>query len=395
MAGKVNVPLTVAVSGLAKSIAQLNSLGKAVGAVAKTAGLAAVGFGAFTAGIKFGDFAVNAVAGARDLERNLAGLDTVFGDLAPQMQNFSKNAANIGLSMNEASKSSVFIGSVLKQSGFAIDETANLTERLVGLATDLSITYGYDVQEALLGMTALFRGEYDPIEKFGVAMKQNEINAALADKKLSHLQGTERRLAEQQIRLQLLFERSADAQGAMSRQSGTLAVEQLKLAASFANVKDTVATSLLPVIADFMMELQTVVTDIQPELRNLFENMAPVLERVANDLIPVLVDGLNLFLDILDESVQLIEQMTNPFTDVGESVEALGIQFGSLFSTITGGQLTTESSFDIIGAAVGMVIDFIHDLLYLIENTVIGFQVMGEMAHALFTGDWTKLFSTD
>jgi hypothetical protein len=41
---------------------------------------------------------------------------------------------------------------------------------------DLAATYGYDVQEALLGMTALFRGEYDPIEKFGVAMKQNEIN---------------------------------------------------------------------------------------------------------------------------------------------------------------------------------------------------------------------------
>jgi hypothetical protein len=34
------------------------------------------------------------------------------------------------------------------------------------------LTFGYDVQEALLAITALFRGEYDPIEKFGVAMKQ-------------------------------------------------------------------------------------------------------------------------------------------------------------------------------------------------------------------------------
>jgi hypothetical protein len=395
VAGKINTPITVSIQGLAKSISQLNMLGKSVGAVAKTAGLAGIAFGGFVAGTKFADFAVNAVAGARDLERNVAGLNTVFDEVAPRMEAFSKSAVNMGLSLNEASKASVFIGSVLKQSGFSINETADLTERLVGLATDLSITYGYDVQEALLGMTALFRGEYDPIEKFGVAMKQSEINAELAARSLSHLEGAERRLAEQQIRVELLFKRSADAQGAFARQSGTLAVEQQKLAASFANVKDTVATSLLPVIAGMMEQLQDVTATLGPRLTETFEGMAPTLERLVEDLIPAMIDGLNLFLDIMDEVIALVGDMTNPLTDVGESVTALGIQFESIFKTITGNELTVKNVFDIIGWAVGAVVDLIHDLLYVIENTIIGFKVMGEMAHAFFTGDWSKLVSTD
>lgn len=306
MAGKVNVPISVAVQGVAKTQAQLNQLSQGVSSVGRTAGIAAVAFAAFAAGIKSADFAVSAIAGARDLERNIAGLSTVFDEQTARMKQFAVDAQQMGLSLVEASKSATFIGSVLKQSGFTIDETADLTERLVGLATDLSITYGYDVQEALLGMTALFRGEYDPIEKFGVAMKQNEINAELAARGLNNLEGAERRLAEQQIRVQFLFERSADAAGALERQSGTLAVEQLRLQASFANMRDTVAKTLLPVIADMMKGLGDVIEAVGPELRTAFFKAGPVIKEFAREAIPLvqdlavaLVEGLASLMDFL------------------------------------------------------------------------------------------------
>ena len=395
MAGKVNVPITVGIQGLTKSVSQLNALGASLGKVGKTAGLAAIAYGTFAAGVKIGDFAVQAVAGARDLERNLAGLETVFDNLTPRMETFSKNATSMGLSRSEAAKASTFIGSVLKQSGFDIGQTADLTERLVGLATDLSITYGYDVQEALLGMTALFRGEYDPIEKFGVAMKQSEINAELAARGQDNLTGAARRFAEQQIRVELLFQRSQDAQGAYARQSGTLAVEQQRLAATFENVKDTVATSLLPVLANLMTELQGVMESVGPEIKQVFDELAPVIEDAGNVLIPAMVDGFMLFLETLGEIVDLLGQAFNPLTQLGESFAALGIQVESVFKTITGSQLSVEAVFDGIAWVINLVVNALHDLLYIIDNTIIGFKVMGEMVSALFTGDWNKLVNTD
>ena len=394
MAGKVNVPITVAVQGLANTQRQLGNLTKGIANVGKTAGLAAIGFATFTAGVKGADFAMQAIAGARDLERNMEGLRTVFDETTPQMETFSKNAYNMGLSMNEAAKASTFIGSVLKQSGFAIDETADLTERLIGLATDLSLTYGYDVQEALLGMTALFRGEYDPIEKFGVAMKQSEIDAEKSARGLSHLTGAAERLADQQIRVQFLFQRAQDAMGAFGRQTGNLATEQLKLQAEFANVRDTVAESLLPAIATLLGSVREVLEDVKPELTEAFERMAPIIENLSSTIVPALADAFMFVLETVKETISLFDDLLDPTTEVGESITAVSLAVGDLFELITGDQLTIEAVFEGIAGVIGFVADAIHDVISVVENFIIGLQTVGEMINMLLYAD-IRAFTTD
>jgi hypothetical protein len=395
MAGKVNVPLTVAIQGLAKTQSQLSQLGKGISSVGKTAGLAAVGFAAFAGGIQVGNFIAQAVAGARDLERNYAGLKAVFEDLTPRMKNFSETAVGMGLSMTDASKASIFIGSVLKQSGFAIDETADLTERLVGLATDLSITYGYDVQEALMGMTALFRGEYDPIEKFGVAMKQSEINSELAAKGLGNLEGAARRFAEQQIRVELLFQRSQDAQGAFTRQTGTLAVEQLKLAATFENVKDTVAVSLLPGIAGAMGEMQGILERLAPEMEAAFEKAAPALERLVDVLMPLIEGSLKVLIDGFGKAAEFVDKLLDPSTSLGEALAAIGVAMQGLIEQINNGLEENPWIAQLAGWLGETLLNAIHDVIYGITVFVGILGVFGEQWHAFVTGDWQTLFNTD
>jgi hypothetical protein len=395
MAGKVNVPLTVAIQGLAKTQSQLAQLGKGISSVGKTAGLAAVGFAAFAGGIQIGNFIGQAVEGARDLERNYAGLKAVFDDLTPRMKTFSETAVNMGLSMKDASKASIFIGSVLKQSGFSIDETADLTERLVGLGTDLSITYGYDVQEALMGMTALFRGEYDPIEKFGVAMKQSEINSELAAQGMGHLEGAARRYAEQQIRVQLLLERSADAQGAFARQSGTLAVEQLKLAATFENVKDTVATSLLPGLATAMQEMGGILERLAPDMRAAFEKAAPALERLVGVLMPLIEDGIKVLIDGFGKAAEFVDKLLDPSTSLGETIAAISVAVQGLIEQINNGLEDNPWIAQFAGWLGETLLNAIHDVIYGITVFVGILGVFGEQWHAFVTGDWQTLFETD
>ena len=269
--------------GLKTAQKQLQGLGDTVNRLSTSALKAGAGLALAKGWQTFTSVTGDAITQARDLERNLAAVDTVFGGLAPKITEFSRGAYQMGLSQSEAAKASVFLGSVLKQSGFSIEETADQTERLLTLGADLALTYGYDVQEALLGMTALFRGEYDPIEKFGVAMKQSEINSELAAKGLNHLEGAERRLAEQQIRLNLLFERATDAQGAFERQSGTLAVEQERLQASINNMLQEAGTPLLGVIAELAETMVPVVEDLTPTLTAVFEDLAGKAKVLVSD----------------------------------------------------------------------------------------------------------------
>jgi hypothetical protein len=254
-----------------------------------------------------------------------------------------------------------------------MNDVAKETENLVTLGTDLAALYGYDVQEALLGMTALFRGEYDPIEKFGVAMKQSEINAELAARGQDKLQGAARRNAEQTIRLELLYERAADAMGAFTAQSGSLYTEQKKLGATFENMQATIGAALLPAVTDLNEQLRLMLVEATPGLISLFEFFGQVLEGVVG-----------IFRDAMD-----------PTTELGESVAALGIQFESLGKTLFGDDFNVAKFFEVAGAALGIFLDLMHDLLRIVENTAIGFQVMGEQLGMLFTGQWDKLLNFD
>lgn len=269
--------------GLKEVIKDTKKFGQSVKGLADSAIKASAAFVAFRGAQAAMTFGRESVDQANALTRGVAGLATVFGDTTPQMLEFVKTSSQFGMSMAESSKAVTFLGSVLKQSGFGMEETAQLTQRLTRLATDLAITYGYDVQEALLAMTALFRGEYDPIEKFGVAMKQNEIESLKAERGLAKLTGTAEIFADQQIRTELLFKRAADAEGAYQRQSESLFVQQQQLAATFKNVQGVVGLALTPALSKLTYAMITIVDAAAPLIIKAFEAIVPVIESmVAN-----------------------------------------------------------------------------------------------------------------
>jgi hypothetical protein len=358
----LNVVSTFKGEGITQATRQLGAFGKqtsSFGSVLGKVGTALAAFGVATKAVQFGRETITA---ARDLERNLYALDTIFGDLAPGMREFAKNAEDIGLSQSKAAKASSFIGSVLKQSGFEMSVVAKETENLVSLGADLAALYGYDVQEALLGMTALFRGEYDPIEKFGVAMKQSEINAELAARGQNKLEGAARRNAEQTIRLELLYQRAADAMGSFTGQSGSLYTEQKKLGATFENMQAQLGTALLPSVVDLNEALRIMLVEITPFLIEAFQAIAEGLEGVVS-----------VFNDAMD-----------PTTELGESFAALNIQAESLAETM-GAEDFNFDVFEFGALIIRSVVDFVHDLMRSLEDVIIHLQVAGIAINDFFT----------
>ena len=309
----LNIVSTFKGTGVSAATKELGQFGKATSGLSGTLGKVGAAIASFGLAAKGVQFTKQSIDSARDLERNLFSVKTVFDEFAPTIEKFTLNSQNMGLSQKDAAKASVFLGSVLKQSGFAMGDVTTETQKLVNLGADLSATYGYDVQEALLGMTALFRGEYDPIEKFGVAMKQSEINAELAARGQDKLAGAARRNAEQTIRLELLYQRAADATGAFKAQSGNLYVEQKKLTAQFENLKATFGAQLLPAIGELVQALKPLV-----------EELTPRLVQVATDAKPALETLTQLLRDIGDQS-----------TTTGQTVSFLADSFGYAFSVLS------------------------------------------------------------
>jgi hypothetical protein len=309
----LNIVSTFKDTGIKQATSDLGAFGKQAGNLGSIVGKVGATLAGFGLAAKAVQFTSESIDSARDLERNMYSLDTVFGGMAPTMEKFVKGAHEIGLSQKDAAKASTFLGSVLKQSGFSMADTTKQTQKLVSLGVDLATTYGYDVSEALLGMTALFRGEYDPIEKFGVAMKQSEINSELAARGQNNLTGAARRNAEQIIRMELLYERAADAIGAFTGQSGNLFVEQMKLQAQFENMQASIGTQLLPVMVS-----------LTEALLPLIDFMGPKLAQAVNDSIP-----------ILQGFIAEIKNINDATTFTGGTIKVLTDIFGAFFSFIT------------------------------------------------------------
>jgi hypothetical protein len=295
-------------AGVRAAQSELTKFGGAISRIGKSAIAATAAYKSLNAAI---DFVGESIASARDLERNMAALSTVFGTLTPRMEAFTKNAATMGLSQVEAARTSVFLGSVLKQAGFSMEDVADNTERLTSLAQDLATTYGYDTSEALTAMTALFRGEYDPIEKFGVALKQNEINALLAARGMSDLTGQEMLNAQQQIRMEQLFLRSADAMGAYERQAGTLFVAQKNLNAAFENMKALAGGPLTNDLAKVFNALTPMVTVAGPQLQELFANIGDIMVSLVPLVEPVM-DTFSVLTELFTHLAAIIEAVLTP-----------------------------------------------------------------------------------
>ena len=267
--------------GVKEASAAVQGLGSKFGGMAVAAGKAAGALAGFQAIASSKEFVKDSIDATQKFERNLLALQQTFETATPALSSFIKEVEDYGLSQQQAAQASVFLGSVLKQYGFSTKEAGVETKKLVTLSQDLATTYGYDVQDALLAVTALFRGEYDPIEKFGVAMKQNEINAYLAAKGLGNLTGAELANAQATARLDLLLERAGDSIGAFTRASDTLYGSQQRLNAVMGNLQVAFGSAFQAPLAAVNNALANVAQDGGGQLIDIGEEMGATIDALA------------------------------------------------------------------------------------------------------------------
>jgi hypothetical protein len=226
---------------------------------------------------------------------------------------------------------------MLKGSGFGIDDAAEKTQDLVLLAGDLAATFGGPTSDAVNAISSLLKGERDPIERYGVSLKQADIDAQkLVDAKNGLVFESEKE-ADMQAALSILYNKTTDAQGQAARESDTYAGVTGRLDAAFKNLQAEVGEALLPVLselADFFIDVIPKISaffdelyDPSTELGGAWEDLGAIFKIAMdqfNDMLKVFGGSGISFKNVLDFVTLLTAGFGQLFFFVGRVADIIG-----------------------------------------------------------------------
>jgi len=349
------------------------------GALGKMGGVAAAGAAVGIAALV--DFGKASYDAASDLQQSTGAIDSVFGDWALDIEQSAQKADEaVGLSTSAYEQMAAVLGAQLKGMGQDVgDATAN-TQALIEKGADLSATFGGTSAEAVEALSSALKGEFDPLERYGVSLKQSTINAELAAKGQDKLTGAALQQAQAAAVLDLINRKTADSQGAFARESDTAAGATQRFSAWLENVQAAAGQKLLPIVMKVANWLRTSlgpiftqVTAAGGPLSKLFAYWGDLLN---NFLIPAF-KGIWAFLSTYIIPIfkawllPAIDGVRAAFKAVGDKIGENKGRFEGLYQSIKPfleflrdkvapvvGTLL-KGAFEVLGAAIGIVVDAI------------------------------------
>lgn len=278
MAASVDLVIRV-ITDTKKASADMQSVGKDAGGFAagvkKAAVPAAIALAAVAAG------AVSAANSASKTEQAMGGIDSVFGKSAEQVKKWSDQAAeSAGLAKSQYGELATVIGSQLKNSGMPMKEVATNTNALIQKGADLAAMFGGTTADAVSALSSVLKGETDPIEAYGVSIKQADIAAQMAADGTDKLTGKAQKQAQAMAALELVNKQTADSTGKFASESDTAAGSSQIMQAKLENMKSQMGTALLPVMAA-LASVMARVFGFMSKHTTTFQILAAVIAAVA------------------------------------------------------------------------------------------------------------------
>jgi hypothetical protein len=201
----------------------------------------------------FGGFAINA---ASDAEQSIGATSTVFGSFADEIVRKSNEAATaVGLSANAYRESANVLGALLANQGLTGERLAQTTEQLITTGADLSAVFGGTAQEAVEALSSALKGEFDPVERYGISLNAAAIQArALTEAGVDSISAFNRLTPAQQnaaksaATLAIINEQAARTSGQFAAQQDSTAERAQIARAQFENISATFGEKLLPAV---------------------------------------------------------------------------------------------------------------------------------------------------
>lgn len=250
----------------------------------------------------------NSITLARDFNEIQSKANTIFGESSRAINDWAGNAAvGFGQSKAQALDAAATFGNMFSQLGMGAGVTADMSQKMVELASDFASFHNADITQVLEAQQAAFRGEYDAVQRFVPT-----INAAAVEMKALEQTGKEttKELTAQEKAVaayQLMLDNAGAAMGDFERTSGSLSNQQRILSAQWQNLQADIGQALIPALTAIVTTINTQVipavakfaqdvkryweSDLKPAIENLKQAWAdikpvvqPVIEFVVREV---------------------------------------------------------------------------------------------------------------
>lgn len=210
------------------------------------AGFAAVGF-AISKVTQYTGELYNMAVNLDQVERKAK---VVFGDEFSRIQvQAEKNAIALGLTNSEYIKAATNISDLLIPMGYQRDEAANISSEVVNLSGALSEWSAGQYASAEVGdiLSKAMLGEREQLKSLGISISEAQLQERLRAEGLDVLTGKELEQAKAATTLQLITEKSVDAQEAFTKNTGSLTKQKAELLTRIKQIQENLSKYLVPV----------------------------------------------------------------------------------------------------------------------------------------------------
>jgi PAS domain-containing protein len=177
--------------------------------------------------------------------------EVVFGDQMPKATAAAKeHAASMGLTEMQYVSAAAAAQDLLIPMGFQRDAATEISLELVNLSGALSEWTGgqKSSEEVSTTLTKALLGEREELKQLGIAISDADVKARLAANGHAKLTGAALEQAKAQATLQLILEKSTDAQTAFATGAGSAIRNQAELSAKISEIGEKLARLLMPAL---------------------------------------------------------------------------------------------------------------------------------------------------
>ena len=284
-------------------------------------------------------FGKEAVGAASDLREVQNVVDVTFGENASQIDAWAKTAiTQFGLTETKAKQFASTMGAMMKSSGLAGPEIVDMSEKLAGLAADMSSFYNMDFDTAFQKIRSGISGETEPLKQLGINMSVANLEAFALTQGISKAFDKMTQGEQTLLRYQYLMQATADAQGDFARTSDGYANSLRLLEANVDSIKTRLGSMLIPALEQATGWVNKFLTELQPkETRTVLDDFADIdlqteqkLQKIRETATEagLLVDVLNGIANSVDDTAQssglikFIESLSGKVSGLDSALES-------------------------------------------------------------------------
>lgn len=208
---------------------------------------------------------------------------TVFGPALDDVTTAAKrNATAMGLTTAQYVSQAAAAADLLIPMGFTRDQAAGMSTEMTNLSGALAEWSGGTKTATEVNdiMTKALLGERDGLKSLGISISEADVQRRLAENGMDKLTGTALEQAKAMATLQLITEKSTDAQTSFAEGGESNARKMAEMGAKITDIAERLAMYLLPVFSTIL--------DVSSDLITIIENVGakvyPVLEPILEGL---------------------------------------------------------------------------------------------------------------